>query len=157
MDFLPCFRYTVSERKVKRMTYSEKLTALRKEKGFTQEQLADRLGVTRQAVSRWEAGETAPDMASIVKLCEVFGVSADYLIREDCGARKETPSPAAGFDKNNLHLISAVCFAIAAFCSVIGIVTHTTDTQLALSCLTTALFSVNMVLQFVLYLKGKRR
>ena len=64
------------------MKFEEKLVKLRKEHKLSQEQLAEKLGVSRQAISRWEAGETTPDMANLLGLCDVFDVSADFLIRE---------------------------------------------------------------------------
>ena len=54
---------------------------LRKDKEMTQKQLADRLGVTFQAVSKWELGETLPDTALIIELCEILGTNADLLLR----------------------------------------------------------------------------
>lgn len=65
------------------MKFNDKLTALRKQKGMSQEQLAELLGVSRQAVSRWELGTTMPDAEKLIKLKEVFGVSIDYLITEE--------------------------------------------------------------------------
>ena len=48
--------------------------------GYTQEQLSEKLGVSRQAVSRWELGETTPEMNILIQLCKVFDVSADYFL-----------------------------------------------------------------------------
>lgn len=140
-----------------KMKYSEKIMLLRKEKGFTQEELAYKLGVTRQAVSRWEAGETAPDMASIVKLCEVFGVSADYLIREDCERESPAATPAPQKKTHELHLLSGGCFAFAAFCAIVGILTHTTDAQLVVSVILAILFAANAAAQFYLYFGKQKR
>lgn len=65
------------------MTFGEKLLKMRKARGWSQEDLAEKLGVSRQAVSRWEAGTAKPDADKIIGLCDLFGVSADYLLRED--------------------------------------------------------------------------
>ena len=65
------------------MTLSEKLQALRQEKGFSQEQLAEKLDVSRQSVGKWESGQSRPDMDKLVVLAELFGVSTDYLLRGD--------------------------------------------------------------------------
>ncbi|MBR3610091.1 MAG: helix-turn-helix domain-containing protein [Oscillospiraceae bacterium] len=65
------------------MTFGEKLFDLRKSQKFSQEELAEKLGVTRQAVSRWENGETMPDSPNLLEICNLFGVSADYLLRDD--------------------------------------------------------------------------
>ena len=61
------------------MNFSEKLQILRKNKGLTQEALADKLNVSRQAVAKWESGETLPDLDKCRILAELFGVSLDDL------------------------------------------------------------------------------
>jgi len=63
------------------MVLSEKLQSLRKQKGISQEQLAEMLNVSRQAVSKWELGESLPEVDNIVRLSEIFGVSTDYLLK----------------------------------------------------------------------------
>ena len=73
------------------MEFSEKLTALRKQAGLSQEQLANRLGVTRQSVSKWESGAALPELVKLISLSEMFGVSVDYLVKD----RMEEPTPAA--------------------------------------------------------------
>lgn len=65
------------------MRFEEKIVELRKAKGLSQEELAEQLGVSRQAVSRWELGSTMPDIPNLVQLCELFGVSADYLVKDE--------------------------------------------------------------------------
>lgn len=82
------------------MTTGQKIQALRKQRGLTQEQLAQRLGVSRQAVSRWELDESLPETANLLPLGEVLGVSLDILLDPAQGlegpAPKEEPSaPAA--------------------------------------------------------------
>lgn len=62
------------------MQFNETLAKLRKEHGYTQEQLAEKLNVSRQAVARWEAGETAPDVYILQNICEIFGASADEML-----------------------------------------------------------------------------
>ena len=63
------------------MTTGERITALRKGRGMTQEQLAEKLSVSRQSVSKWELDQATPEMGCAVALCDLFGVSLDYLIR----------------------------------------------------------------------------
>ena len=74
------------------MRFEEKIVELRKQKGLSQEELAEQLGVSRQAVSRWELGQTLPDIFNLVQLCELFGVSADYLVKD--GATKSNSTGA---------------------------------------------------------------
>jgi len=62
------------------MSFSEKLTELRKKEGLSQEELGYRLNVTRQTVSKWELGQTTPEMDKILELSKIFNVSTDELI-----------------------------------------------------------------------------
>lgn len=64
------------------MTIGDKILNMRKARGWSQEELADRIGVTRQAVSRWESNSAKPDAEKIVDISDLFGVSADYLLRD---------------------------------------------------------------------------
>lgn len=63
------------------MDLSEKLLNLRKANDLTQEQLAEKTGVSRQSVSKWESGQSVPELDKIVALCEIFNVSTDYLLK----------------------------------------------------------------------------
>ena len=65
------------------MTLGEKISALRKQRAMSQEDLALQLNVTRQAVSKWEQDENAPDMDKIVGLSNIFGVTTDYLLKDE--------------------------------------------------------------------------
>lgn len=57
------------------------LKMYRKQNGFTQEQVAERLGVSRQAVAKWEKGESLPDIESVITLADMYGVAVDFLVR----------------------------------------------------------------------------
>ena len=73
------------------MELKDRIAAVRKAAGLTQEQLGELLGVTRQAVSKWESGQTTPDAATIAALCEKLHVSADYvLLGKDPGEGQST-------------------------------------------------------------------
>ncbi|MBQ9989726.1 MAG: helix-turn-helix transcriptional regulator [Lachnospiraceae bacterium] len=65
------------------MTLEEKITLLRKQMGWSQEELADRLDISRQAVSKWESGASTPELDKIIRLSELFGVSTDYLLKNE--------------------------------------------------------------------------
>ncbi|MBQ8834788.1 MAG: helix-turn-helix transcriptional regulator [Oscillospiraceae bacterium] len=75
------------------MTMGEKILKMRKARSWNQEELAERVGVTRQAVSRWEACSAKPDADKIIALCDLFGVSADYLLREDYAGEASASHP----------------------------------------------------------------
>ena len=64
------------------MMFSEKLTALRKKAGLSQEELAQQLGVTRQSVSKWKGGTAVPELVKLISLSELFGVRVDYLVKD---------------------------------------------------------------------------
>ena len=64
------------------MEFSEKLIQLRRKQGMSQEQLADRLGITRQSVSKWESGAALPELVKLITLSEMFQVSIDYLVKD---------------------------------------------------------------------------
>ena len=62
---------------------SEKLYQLRKKSGLSQEQLAEQLNVSRQAISKWESGTAVPESEKLITISNYFGVSVDYLLRDD--------------------------------------------------------------------------
>lgn len=121
------------------MTMGEKILKLRKARGWNQEELAEHIGVTRQAVSRWESCAAKPDADKIIALCDLFGVSADYLLREDYAGETSQEYPAeAGKEKRAplltgkqiLGMIMLVMGAVMTF--VLGIMSvlkpHTVHT-----------------------------
>lgn len=65
------------------MELSEKIIYLRKKTGWSQEQLADQLDISRQSVSKWESGTSVPELDKIIKISDIFNVSTDYLLKED--------------------------------------------------------------------------
>ena len=65
------------------MAFSEKLYELRRKGCLSQEQLAEQLGVSRQAISKWESGKTMPESDTLVSISQYFNVSLDYLMKED--------------------------------------------------------------------------
>lgn len=62
------------------MAFSERLIELRKQAGLSQESLAERLNISRQAISKWERGESTPDMDNLKVLGQIYNVSMDYLL-----------------------------------------------------------------------------
>lgn len=63
------------------MTIADRIQSLRKSKGMSQEELADAVGVSRQAVSKWESEQTAPDLEKVVIMSDIFEVTTDYLLK----------------------------------------------------------------------------
>ena len=104
------------------MKFEEKLMALRKKAGMSQEELADRLDVSRQAISRWELGSTLPDAPNLLKLSDLFGVSIDYLLRDDYEEASDlSPAKEARREmsekeqkQRKFYLVACICWVIAA-------------------------------------------
>src|SRR5699024_8053315 len=65
------------------MIFADKLIALRKRNGMSQEELADKLNVTRQSISKWEGAQSVPDLQKILQLSQLFGVSTDVLLKDE--------------------------------------------------------------------------
>ena len=76
------------------MTFGEKLTRLRKGQGLSQEALAEALGVSRQAVSRWEQGTALPDAGKLLPCARLFQVSVDWLLDDGRGWEERETDPA---------------------------------------------------------------
>ena len=73
------------------MVFSEKLQILRKNKGLTQEDLAEKLGVSRQAVAKWESSLVYPDIYNLIQISNLMNVSVDYLVKDqDCAVNIST-------------------------------------------------------------------
>ena len=64
------------------MIFSEKLQLIRKNQGLTQEELAEKLDVSRQAVAKWESGQVYPDICNLIQISNLFNVTVDYLVRD---------------------------------------------------------------------------
>lgn len=102
------------------MNLCEKLIVLRKENGWSQEDFAEKLDVSRQAVSRWENGTALPDSQNLLRISKLFGVTADYLLNDDhtdgtgdINTISEESKPKAR-KKNRLYwyLIPIICLII---------------------------------------------
>lgn len=84
------------------MILADKITALRKKAGWSQEELAEQLSVTRQSVSKWEGAQSVPDMDKVVQMSRLFGVTTDFLLKdelseeEDCTRENKAKSPVVG-------------------------------------------------------------
>ncbi len=81
------------------MNLNRKIISLRKQKGYSQEELAERLDVSRQSVSKWESGVSIPDMNKILLLSDLFNVTTDYLLKDDF------EDEYGNFDEEELDLV----------------------------------------------------
>ncbi len=74
------------------MILAEKIIDLRKKMGWSQEELAEQLGVSRQSVSKWESAQSIPDMDKIIRMSDIFSVSTDYLLKDSLGESDIVPT-----------------------------------------------------------------
>lgn len=98
------------------MKLSEKIVKLRKQKGLSQEELAECLNISRQTISRWELGSALPDATNIVQLSKLFEVSADYLLNEEYKSDQDIPAV-------KLHKDFLMVFALQIMCFVFHLIT----------------------------------
>lgn len=85
------------------MNLADRIQTLRKAKGISQEELADKLGVSRQAVSKWEGEQSSPDLERIILMSDYFEVTTDYLLKGI-----EAPASAEGKEKQDAHVFMIV-------------------------------------------------
>ena len=123
------------------MKLSDKLIELRKARGWSQEEFAEKMDVSRQAISRWENGTALPDAQNILRISKLFSVTSDYLLNDDYEGEANTPAPetvaeetvvnetpeeTASSAQNKKHpywiLIPVICFLLLAFGVIIKIV-----------------------------------
>ena len=97
------------------MTIEERIQELRKGKGLSQEQLADVLGVSRQAVSKWESGQSLPEIEKLLAMSELFEVTVDYILKG------EAP-PAYTGKRHSSHIGSQIVSAVAAMLLAIAVI-----------------------------------
>lgn len=74
------------------MILADKIIELRKKSGWSQEELAEKMHVSRQSVSKWEGAQSVPDLEKIIMLSQIFGVSTDYLLKDDMEEQDYVPS-----------------------------------------------------------------
>ena len=104
---------------------SEKLYKLRKNSGLSQEQLAEQLNVSRQAISKWESGTAVPESEKLITISNYFGVSVDYLLKDDeedkakatVSVMEEKPRMIAGIISCIAGIISMVIWGLLSIFS----------------------------------------
>ncbi len=85
------------------MILADKITALRKKASWSQEELAEQLGVTRQSVSKWEGAQSVPDMDKVVQMSRLFGVTTDFLLKDELS--EEEPAPEGGVNHSAMQAL----------------------------------------------------
>ncbi len=129
--FFRHFRHTESrkERQVAEMTTGEKIAALRKEQGMSQEALGEKLGLSRQAVSKWEADQAVPTMDNLMELSKLFDVPVDTLLRPDAEltskaedtAEQTAPTPTVSRKWKIAAIAAAGLLCVSVVCSAVSL------------------------------------
>ena len=142
------------------MKLSDKITTLRKSNGWSQEDLAEQLNVSRQAISRWENGTALPDANNILQLSKLFNVTTDYLLNEDYSSDDDIPcvkkvhnileSKKVRYGK--LFLIASIAFLLSAAAWLIQAINYLDVIYCVLAVVNALLSLVNIIL----YEKGKK-
>ncbi len=86
------------------MILADKIIELRKKAGYSQEELAEKMGVSRQSISKWEGALSIPDLDKILLMSEIFGVSTDYLLKDNMG--DEIPAPKEEISESQFRKVS---------------------------------------------------
>lgn len=88
------------------MIFADKLIELRKKSGWSQEELAEQMNVTRQSVSKWEGAQSVPDLEKIIQLSKLFGVSTDYLLKDEIEPNENESASLKTEEKLNVRRVS---------------------------------------------------
>ncbi len=100
------------------MTFAEKLLQLRKREGYSQEELANILDVSRQAISRWEMGTAVPDSSNLLQISKLFHVSTDYLLNDEYASDDDLPKVKEKNKILQMNLCKIAIIGQAAFLNV---------------------------------------
>ena len=146
---------------------SEKLYKLRKNSGLSQEQLAEQLNVSRQAISKWEQGTAVPESEKLITISNYFGVTVDYLLKEDTA---DTTNTTAEVKEEKTKMMAGIVICIAGIVSMViwgllSIFRPETSNQLSDSSMITidgnGIFLILCIVAIVvgasLLLKGKKK
>ena len=95
---------------------SEKLYKLRKNSGLSQEQLAEQLNVSRQAISKWESGTAVPESEKLITISNYFGVSVDFLLKDDEGDKAKVTDSTI---EEKPKMIAGIIICIAGILSMV--------------------------------------
>lgn len=96
------------------MRFAEKILKLRKERGWSQEEMAEKLNVTRQAISRWEMGTAQPDLNNLLQLSRLFSVTTDYLVNDSYESDRDLPAVQESRRESNqtARKVAGICVAV---------------------------------------------
>ena len=101
------------------MELPEKLYTLRKKSGLSQERLAEKLGVSRQAISKWESGQSVPETDKLIAISDYFNVSLDYLMKQDSLRQNDLPKQQ---NTSSVTSFTRTQWLLGLICSLGGII-----------------------------------
>lgn len=134
------------------MTVGEKIHRTRKANGFTQEELATRLKVSRQAVSRWELNEVLPDTENLIQLCKILNISIDALVDSDCCIERPTPMTKDDAEvQRKKHKTKTIIICVYVVALIVGAVVAQTSTIFIVGIIWAGI--AYLIYLFVLFLK----
>ena len=96
------------------MILADKIVSLRKKAGWSQEELAAQLNVTRQSVSKWEGAQSVPDLDKVLQMSRLFGVTTDYLLKDEMEEAQAASSAEEGEKLRRVSMEEAPTFHFAA-------------------------------------------
>lgn len=143
------------------MKLSDKIIKLRKANGWSQEDLAEKMNISRQSISRWENGTALPDANNILHLTKLFNVTADYLLNDDYSSDNDIPCVKEVHEildtkkKHNekLFLVASIAFLIGGFAWLFQAINSLEVAYCVLAVVNAALSSINLYL----YIKSKNQ
>lgn len=136
------------------MKLYEKIIKLRKSNGWSQEELAEKLDLSRQAISRWENGTALPDANNILQLSKIFGVTSDYLLNEDysddgdipCVKEAKQELDSKKDSNRKLFLVSSVAFLLGAAVWLFQAINHLSAPYAALAIVNALLSGISVII-----------
>lgn len=136
------------------MKFNENLKYLRKQAGLTQEQLAEKLNVSRQAITKWESGQSFPDIENLKEISYIFSVSIDSLVEEiDC---KSTTKIKKKIDDIGYFIFSSIFILVTCFFSIYNVIKYITRNE-GIIVVSTILMLIMAFIIFVLLIKSYLR
>jgi DNA-binding XRE family transcriptional regulator len=122
---------------------AQQLYELRRKQGLSQEQLAERIGVSRQTVSKWEGGQSTPDLERLLALAECYGISLDELVGK-APPSHQTPPPPLSPQENRFSRIAGLCMCLLGIvCIVLAVVIVVIDPQAGQSVATSVAVTID--------------
>ncbi len=149
------------------MSFGERLVRIRIKRKMTQDELAEKLDVSRQTVYRWERGDALPDINQLNTLCTLFKVFPEYFIDPDINVNEEMGSRSVYIDKDKnsassascmaLPIIGIILWAILIVLGVTGIVLFGSNLRILIYCLVVSFISlfglIKSIVAIILHLK----